>query len=233
MPPTKVDLFYPATEGNVPKLKAFLIDHFKSSAFNVCETLPLPIMKGSPPLQLHVPSNTKLVACHTPATIPLHWRDKVKAGLDQDLKLKVIEKVPLNKPVRWISRMVVTPKHNGNPRRTVNYTPVNPHYPRQTHHTKSPWTLAASVPEGVRKSVFNNWHGYHSLPLDSEEDKDLTAFITPFGWYRYLSAPKGLKPCGNAFTDRMDQLFQETKRSRQCVDDTLLYDETIEQQYYR
>ena len=129
--------------------------------------------------------------------------------------------------------MVVNPKHDGSPCWTVGYIPVNPHCPRQTHHTQSPWNLASPVPEGIRKSVFNNWHGYHSLPLDSKEDKDLTAFITPFGRYRYLSAPQGLKPCGDALPERMDRLFQDTKRSRRCVDDTLLYDDTIEQQYHR
>ena len=106
--------------------------------------------------------------------------------------------------------MVVTPKHDGKPRRTVDYTTVNPHCPRQTHHTHSPWNLASLVPEGVRKTVFDNLHGYHSLPLDSEENKDLTAFITPFGRYRYLSASQGLKTCGDAFTDHMDRLFRPT-----------------------
>ena len=31
----------------------------------------------------------------------------------------------------------------------------------------------------------------------------------------------------------MDRLFQATKRSRRCVDNTLLYNNTIEQQYHR
>ena len=72
-PRTKVGHPYPATDENIPKLKAFLIHQFKSSAFNVCETQPLPMMMGSPPLQPHVPLTTKPVACHTPAMIPLHW----------------------------------------------------------------------------------------------------------------------------------------------------------------
>ena len=62
--------------------------------------------------------------------------------------------------------MVVTPKKDGNPRRTVEYSSVNP--------------------------VFENWHGYHSLAIASEEDKDLTTFITPFGRFRYLTALQGL-----------------------------------------
>ena len=31
----------------------------------------------------------------------------------------------------------------------------------------------------------------------------------------------------------MDRLFQATERSRRCVDDTVIYDDIIEQQYYQ
>ena len=112
----------------------------------------------------------------------------------------------------------------------MDYAPINNLCPRQTHHTLSPWSLTSSVPEGVYKSVFNNRHGYHDLPLASKEDRNLTAFITPFGRYRCRTAPPGLKPSEDALTNRMDGLFQATERSRQCRDDTLIFDNTIKQQ---
>ena len=34
-------------------------------------------------------------AHHTPVPVPLHWLDDVKAGLDQDVRLGVIEPVSL------------------------------------------------------------------------------------------------------------------------------------------
>ena len=232
-PLTPASLPCAPTQENLPKFKEYLLNRYRSSAFNTCERQPLPLMKGSPPLELHVSPDSKPVACHVPSPVPLHWQEKVKAGLERDVRLGVLERVPLNTPVRWQSRMVVTPKQDGEPRRTVDYSPVNVHCPRQTHHTPSPWTLASSVPEGVRKSVFDNWHGYHSLQLASEQDRDITTFITQFGRFRYLTAPQGLKSSGDGFTDRMDRLFQDTERSRRCVDDTLIYDDTIEQQFHR
>ena len=72
-PQTKVSLPYPATEENIPKLRESMLDRYRASAFNVCKTELLPMIKGSPPLQLHVPSTSKPFACHVPATIPLHW----------------------------------------------------------------------------------------------------------------------------------------------------------------
>jgi hypothetical protein len=232
-PSTGPELPCPPTEENLPKLKEYLLTRYRSNAFNTCERQKLPLMSGSPPLKLNVDPTVKPVACHVPAPVPLHWQEAVRAGIERDVRLGVLERVPLNTPVRWQSRMVVVPKHDGSPRRTVDYGAVNTHCPRQTHHTPSPWLLASSVPEGMRKTVCDNWHGYHSLPLASEEDRDLSTFITPFGRFRYLTGPQGLRPVGDGFTDRMDRTFEDFERTRRCVDDTLLYDQTIEQQFFR
>ena len=88
----------------------------------------------------------------------------------------------------------------------MDYNVVNTHCPRQTHFTPSPWQVACSIPGGVFKSVLDNWNGYHSVPLASEADKDVTTFITPWGQFRYNVAPMGLKPSGDGFTDRMDRI---------------------------
>ena len=39
-----------------------------------------------PSMQLMVDTNATPVAHHTPVPVPLHWQDKVKAGLDQDVR---------------------------------------------------------------------------------------------------------------------------------------------------
>ena len=36
-----------------------------------------------------------LVAHHTPVTVTVYWQEEVKAGLDEDLWLRVIELVPI------------------------------------------------------------------------------------------------------------------------------------------
>jgi hypothetical protein len=50
-----------------------------------------------------------------PVPVPLHWREAVKQGLDQDLRFGVIEPVPVDEPVTWCHRLVVCAKKNGNP----------------------------------------------------------------------------------------------------------------------
>ena len=127
--------------------------------------------------------------------------------------------------------MVVIAKTNGDPRRTVDFQAVNDCSPRQTHHTQSPWHLMSSIPEGVVKTTFDCWHGYHSLKLASEVDKDTTTFITPWGGFHYLTCPQGFLSAGDTYTDRLDRLLEDFERQRRCIDDTLLYDSSIEEAF--
>ena len=176
---------------NLPILKEYILNRYAASAFNVCEKQPLPLMDDTPPLRLFVDKQATPTAVMTPATIPLHWESDVKRGLDRDEALGVIEKVGVNVPVTWCSRMLITPKANGQPRRVIDFTPVNKHAPRQLHHTKSPYVIATSVPRNQVKTVLDNWHGYHSVPIHPD-DTHLTTFITPYGRYKYKTAHRAL-----------------------------------------
>jgi hypothetical protein len=232
-PTTRAALPCAPTEANLARLKQFLMDSFASSTFNVCEHQTLPMLQSSPPLRLHVDPSAKPVAVHRPSAVPLHWQEPVLSGLKRDERLGVIERVPLNTPVEWQSRMHITAKHDGSPRRTVDYQALNAVSPRQTHHTQSPWHLVSSIPGGTKKSCFDAFHGYHSLPLATEEDRAATTFVTPWGRFRYRTCPQGHLAAGDAYTDRMDRITEDVERQRRCVDDTLLYDDSIEAAFHR
>ena len=110
---------FTGSDAEVPQLKEWLLNHYRSTAFNCCEHQPLPKMTGTP-LRLNMDPEAIPVAIHKPAMVPLHWKEQVKADLDRDVRLGVIERVPENTPTTWLSRMVVTSKANGTPRRTVD-----------------------------------------------------------------------------------------------------------------
>ena len=111
-------------------------------------------------------TDAKPNAVHVPALVPLHRQVAVKAGLEQDVKLGVLERVPLDMPVGWQSRMHITAKHDGSPWLTIDYQAVNAVSPRQTHYTSSPWKLVLSIPGNVRKTAFDAFYIYHSLPFE-------------------------------------------------------------------
>jgi hypothetical protein len=189
-------------------------------------------MDTSPPLRIFADESATPVAVHTPCQVPLHWQADVKRGLDRDCALGVIEKVPVNDPVTWSSRMVITPKQDGSPRRVVDFTPLNRCAPRQTHHTQTPWALVSSIPGNKVKSTLDCWNGYHSIPLHPA-DRHLTTFITSWGRYRYRTAPQGLISAGDAYTQRKSEIMTNFENVKDCVDDSLIYDDTIEENFYR
>ncbi len=144
-------------------------------------------MQG-PPLRLMVDPDAAPVANHTP--VPVHWQEEVKAGLDRDVRLGVIEPVPVGDPVTYFHRMVICAKKDGKPRRTVDVQSLNANATWETHHTQSPFHHARSVPAGMKKTVFDAWNGYQSVARHPD-DRHLTSFITPWGQYRYRVAPQG------------------------------------------
>ena len=224
-PPPKYD---PTISTN--GLRKLLINHYRASAFNRCTRQTLPLMKGEP-LPIPTRSDVKPVAIHTPVAILLHWEDKVYRDLQRDVALGVIEPVPINTPVTWCSRMVVVPKHSGEPRRTVDLQALNRASVRQTHHTRSPFMLASAVPSGKVKAVLDVWNSFHSVPLRME-DRDKTTFITPWGRFRYRVAPQGYLASMDGYTHRFSLITENIRNKQVIVDDTLLWSDSVEQNFY-
>ena len=155
---------------------------------------------------------------YTPIPFPHHWKKQVKADIDRDVRLGIIEKVPQGDISEWCSRMVVTPKTNGKPRRTVDLQQLNKATVREVHHTPSPFNLVSSIPAGKLKTVLDAWNGYHSLLLD-RKGKAAFTFITEWGRYRYCRGPQGFHGTGDAYTRRFDDITADELRYVRCIDD--------------
>ena len=224
----------PATEGNKGRLKKYLLDYYRSSTFNVCPHQPLPLMQG-PPLRFIKKPDSKPFAVYSPATVPAHWAAKVKEDIDRDVRLGVLEKVEPgmhNQVEDWCHRMVLGRKHNGDPRRTVDLSPLNDQSVRQCHPTAPPLQQATTVPKHQKKTTLDAWNGFHSVKI-REEDRHLTTFLTPWGRYCYRTAPQGYKVSGDAYTARYDRITIGVKKMRRVIDDTLLYEDNVEKAFHQ
>ena len=49
-------------------------------------------------MRLMVDANAEPVAHHTPIPVPIHWQSDVKAGLDHDVSMGILEPVPVGGP---------------------------------------------------------------------------------------------------------------------------------------
>ncbi|MEO0563057.1 MAG: reverse transcriptase domain-containing protein [Chloroflexota bacterium] len=88
------------------------------------------------------------------------------------------------------------------------------------------------MPKDVKKTIFDAWNGYHSIPLHPD-DRHLTTFITPWGRYRYKVAPQGYLASGDGYSRRFDEIVAEVPCKTKCVDDTLLWSNTIEESFFQ
>lgn len=225
-PPPFPQVPFPVTEGNQLHLQKLLLEHFKSSTFNICPHQPLPHMSG-PPMKLMIDPNATPVAHQNPIPIALHFFDPVKQDLQRDICLDVVEPVPAGTPLTWCHRMVVATKRDSTPRRTVDFQALNKYAMRETHHTPSPFHLARSVPNHKKKTTCDAWNGYHSVRL-VETDRHFTTFMTPWGRFRYKVAPQGYIASGDAYTRRYDDITVDVKNMAKCIDDTILWADNIQ-----
>ena len=66
-----------------------------------------------------------------------------------------------------------------------------------------------------------------------QSDRHLTTFITPFGRYRYMRAPQGFVSSGDGYNRRFDAILTDFARKERIVDDTIHYDEDLEDHWWR
>ena len=76
--------------------RGFWGEQFTNSTFNK-EGAPLPEMNGSPHT-IHLTANAVPHVRHSPIPISKHWEADVKAQLDEDERMGIIEKIPAGEP---------------------------------------------------------------------------------------------------------------------------------------
>ena len=167
--------------------------------------------------------------CHTkPFQVPHHWRTQVEEGLARDVEMGIIEKLPANTPAIWCHRMVVTSKPGSpKPRRTVDMSALKEASYRLTHPGSPPFLEAQSVPAKSFKTVTDAWQGFHMIPLHPDS-MQYTTFLTEWGMYRYRRMPMGDHVSMDAYNYRFDKVTEGVKNKKRCVDDSLLYSNTLE-----
>ena len=93
--------------------------------------------------------------------------------------------------------------------------------------TQSPFHQARSLPQGTLKTVCDGWNGYDSVPLH-QDDRHLATFITPYGRYRYCTAPQG-----DGYSRQLDETASNFPNKTKCTYDTLLWADSLKESFYQ
>ena len=234
-PPTQVP--FPPIEENRRKLEDWITNYYASSAFLSCKRQEMPCTEG-PPMKIHLQPDAVPVAIHKPVPVPLHFRAEVYANIEADVKRGVLRKVPPGEPTPWCAKLVITPKKDGRPRRTVDLSGLTRAGIRETHHTRSPIKVVCSVPSGMVKTTLDCVDGYHGIPLD-EEDWHKTTFLTEKGRYQYKRVPQGYGSSNDGYTIRTDEVLAsvpgrpEVVDYEKIVDDVIVWSPNLEKAFFR
>ena len=96
-------------------LKKLIVSRYMKSGFNHCKIQPLKMMFTYRSLELFVDPNNQPLAIHKAAVNPVHLKAAVKADLDRDARLGILEEDDINSPVKWLLRIFVPLKKDGSP----------------------------------------------------------------------------------------------------------------------
>ena len=88
--------------------------------------------------------------------------------------------------------------------------------------------IVAEMPNAKIFSTLDATSGFWTLKLDEESSK-LTTFQKPFGRYRFLRAPFGIKSIPEIYKRVMTEMIEDIEGARVIVEDILLWGENMEQ----
>jgi putative transposase len=103
----------------------------------------------------------------------------------------------------WVSNPVIVPKNNTEVRRMcVDYTSLNKHCPKDPFPLPHIDQIIDATTGCARLSFLDAYSSYNHIKL-KKEDKEKTAFITPYDIFCYQLMPFGLKNAGETYQRMM------------------------------
>lgn len=142
---------------------------------------------------------------HTPISLPPYRmsparKQQLKEELDKLLEEKIIEET--ESP--WAAPVVLVPKKGGGIRLCIDYQRLNAITVPDSYPLPRIDDLLHAAKHTPFMSTIDLRSGYHQIKV-KESDRDKTAFTTPFGTFRYLRMPFGLRNGPATFQRLIDQ----------------------------
>ena len=155
---------------------------------------------------------------HPPRAVPEKKKEAYKEELERLCSLGIIE--PVEGHTDWINSIVPVAKPDGSIRLCLDPKDLNKSIKRNQYYTKTVDEVSAELHGSKYFTVVDAKSGYWMVELDSESSL-LTTFNTPWGKYKWLRLPFGLKVSADVFQERLNSVLQGVKGITGCVDDVL------------
>ena len=155
-----------------------------------------------------------------PRTIPEALKIPVKNELDKLVNMEMCTTV--DEPTKWVNQMSVTQKKSNEIRVCIDPRPLNLALRREHYRLPVLDDILPELTNAKKFSMFDLKGGYYHCELD-DESSYLTTFATPFGRYRWLRLPFGLKVSSEIFQKRLIQALEGLDGVRCIADDIVVW----------
>ena len=162
---------------------------------------------------------------HAPRRIPEKRKVAYKAELERLVAEGVI--APVEGHTDWVNSVVTVEKPDGSLRLCLDPSDVNRCIERNPYHVKSIEEISAELHGSRFFTLIDAKSGYWQVKLN-ERSSFITTFNTPWGKYRFLRLPFGLKVASDVFQERLNAVLELGKGVTGIADDCLISGDTQE-----
>lgn len=167
---------------------------------------------------IHVdPTVTPVI--HGCRNIPLSVIDKLKDTL-QDLEERDVI-TAVKEPTEWVNSLVITEKKNGTLRVCLDPRDLNKAVKRQHYNIPTPEDVRSKLAGKSIFTILDEKDGYWQIRLDEPSSK-LCTFNTPWGRFRFLRLPFGIKSASEVFQQKNCETFGDIQGVHIIADDMII-----------
>ena len=134
--------------------------------------------------------------------------------------MRVIQKV--TEPTEWVNSLVVVEKPNKDVRLCLDPRELNKSILREHFPMKTVEEVAAKVKNAKIYSVLDASNGYWQIKI-TRGSQTYTTFNSPFGRYKYLRLPFGIKSSSEVFQRAVSQILENIEGCEVIADDILIW----------
>jgi len=154
--------------------------------------------------------------------LPFSMEDKVEAELRKLIAADVIESIESS---TYVSPIVVATKSNGQIRLCVDFRQMNKYIVVDQFPIPSSEELFSRIKDAKVFSKIDLQSAYHQIELDPKS-RDITAFITHLGLFRFKKLPFGLASAPAVFSRVLTKVLSGCNNTISYFDDILIYGST-------
>ena len=145
-----------------------------------------------------------------------------KEELDDMESQGIIAKLKEGEPTAWVNSLVYRRKPNGKLQICLDPKDLNRAISREHHVIPTLEEILPKLSGAKFFSIVDAKCGYWNVELDNESSY-LTTFNSPFGRYRFLRMPFGLKMSQDVFQAKIDQTFEGCEGTIGIADDIVIF----------